>query len=77
MFDGTTIILIALTYVSALFVLAWLGDRMLTVGTSKGRPLIYALSLGDLLQLMDVFWQRRAGRGDRVSISYPSISARF
>ena len=45
MFDGTTIILIALTYVSALFVLAWLGDRMLTVGTSRGRPLIYALSL--------------------------------
>lgn len=45
MFDGTTIILIALAYVSALFVLAWLGDRMLTVGTSRGRPLIYALSL--------------------------------
>lgn len=45
MFDGTTIILIALGYVSALFVLAWLGDRMLTVGTAAGRPLIYALSL--------------------------------
>lgn len=45
MFDGTTIILIALGYVSALFVLAWLGDRMPTVGTAMGRPLIYALSL--------------------------------
>ncbi|MBU2583662.1 MAG: hybrid sensor histidine kinase/response regulator [Alphaproteobacteria bacterium] len=45
MFDGTTIITIALGYVSALFVLAWLGDRMLTVSTTMGRPLIYALSL--------------------------------
>lgn len=45
MFDGTTIIVIALGYVSALFVLAWLGDRMLKVSTSMGRPLIYALSL--------------------------------
>lgn len=44
MFDGTTIILIALGYLSALFVLAWLGDRMLPVG-SGGRPTIYALSL--------------------------------
>ncbi|KUO53894.1 MAG: hybrid sensor histidine kinase/response regulator [Alphaproteobacteria bacterium BRH_c36] len=45
MFDGTTIIIIALGYVSALFVLAWLGDRMLTVSSTMGRPLIYALSL--------------------------------
>lgn len=45
MFTGTTVILIALGYVSALFVLAWLGDRMYSVGPSMGRPLIYALSL--------------------------------
>jgi Na+/proline symporter/signal transduction histidine kinase len=45
MFDGTTIILIALGYVSALFVLAWLGDRTMTVCAARGRPLLYAMSL--------------------------------
>ncbi|MEQ8823536.1 MAG: PAS domain-containing hybrid sensor histidine kinase/response regulator [Filomicrobium sp.] len=45
MLDGTTIILIALGYLSALFVLAWYGDRALTVTSSRGRPMIYALTL--------------------------------
>ncbi len=45
MLDGSTIILIALCYLSALFVLAWYGDRVLGVTTPRGRPLIYALSL--------------------------------
>ncbi len=45
MFDSTTIILFALGYLSALFLLAWFGDRMLAVGAPRGRPLIYALSL--------------------------------
>ena len=44
MFDSSTIILIALGYLSALFVLAWAGDRLLSVSTG-GRPTIYALSL--------------------------------
>ncbi|MCH9806130.1 MAG: hybrid sensor histidine kinase/response regulator [Alphaproteobacteria bacterium] len=45
MFDSTTIILIALGYLSALFLLAWFGDRGLAPGTATGRPIIYALSL--------------------------------
>ena len=46
MFDGWLIIAVALGYVSVLFVIAWLGDRL--VGSAKdgdGRPLTYALSL--------------------------------
>jgi len=46
MFEGSTIIAVALGYVSALFALAWVGDRIIRSreGTG-GRPLIYALSL--------------------------------
>lgn len=46
MFDGWLIIAVALGYVSALFAVAWFGDRL--VGSAKdgdGRPLTYALSL--------------------------------
>lgn len=46
MFEGYTISAVALLYVSALFALAWFGDR--TIRSRKGsggRPLIYALSL--------------------------------
>jgi Na+/proline symporter/signal transduction histidine kinase len=46
MFEGWLIIAVALGYVSALFAVAWLGDRL--VGPAKagdGRPLTYALSL--------------------------------
>jgi Na+/proline symporter/signal transduction histidine kinase/ActR/RegA family two-component response regulator len=45
MFDSTTIILLALSYLSALFILAWIGDRVPSPGVTRGRPLIYALSL--------------------------------
>ncbi len=46
MFDGTTLITIALTYVSALFAIAWMGDRAIRLRQgSSGRPIIYALSI--------------------------------
>ncbi len=46
MFQGWTIIAIALLYVSALFALAWFGDRYVRPQQGwAGRPLIYALSL--------------------------------
>ena len=46
MFDGWLIVAVALGYVSALFALAWTGDRMLRSDKDgQGRPLIYALSL--------------------------------
>lgn len=44
--QGWWIVAVALGYVSALFALAWYGDRfMRNRRTSGGRPLIYALSL--------------------------------
>ena len=46
MIDGWMVALLALLYVSALFGLAWLGDRtFLSRKGGSGRPLIYALSL--------------------------------
>jgi len=46
MFEGSTILVIALGYVSALFALAWAGDRYVRPQQGwGGRPLIYALSL--------------------------------
>jgi Na+/proline symporter/signal transduction histidine kinase len=46
MFHGWSIIAVALGYVSALFALAWIGDRALGRGHQRaGRPVIYALSL--------------------------------
>ncbi len=46
MFEGWLIVAVALGYVSALFALAWTGDRVLSPGRDGlGRPLIYALSL--------------------------------
>ncbi|MEW5965040.1 MAG: PAS domain-containing hybrid sensor histidine kinase/response regulator [Pseudomonadota bacterium] len=46
MFESWSIIAVALVYVSALFAIAWVGDR--TIGLRSGgagRPLVYALSL--------------------------------
>jgi Na+/proline symporter/signal transduction histidine kinase len=47
MIDGWKVALLALTYVGALFALAWIGDRTLRSrkGSSGRPPLIYALSL--------------------------------
>ena len=45
MFEGWLIITVALGYVSALFALAWGGDRFLSGSREGGRPVIYALSL--------------------------------
>lgn len=47
MLDATTIIVIALGYVGGLFVIAWIGDRVLLRSPpgSGGRPLIYSLSI--------------------------------
>ena len=46
MFEGWAIIAVALGYVTALFALAWLGDRyMRSRKRADGRPLIYALSI--------------------------------
>ncbi len=46
MFEGWLIIAVALGYVSALFALAWIGDRfMRSRKGAGGRPLIYALSI--------------------------------
>lgn len=46
MIDGWMVALLALLYVSALFGLAWFGDRtLLSRRGGGGRPLIYALSL--------------------------------
>jgi Na+/proline symporter/signal transduction histidine kinase len=46
MFEGSAIFLIALVYVSALFAIAWAGDRYVKDGIDgPGRPLIYALSI--------------------------------
>ena len=44
--DGWTVAILALGYVGALFVLAWIGDRFVRArAPGQGRPLIYALSL--------------------------------
>lgn len=46
MFDNVTIIVISLTYLSVLFVVAWVGDRYVKPRQGwSGRPLIYPLSL--------------------------------
>lgn len=46
MFEGWSIIAVALAYVSALFALAWFGDRAVRLRSGgDGRPLVYALSL--------------------------------
>ena len=46
MFEGWLIIAVALGYVSALFALAWIGDRfMRSRKGAGGRPFIYALSI--------------------------------
>lgn len=46
MFEGSAIVWIALVYVSALFAIAWAGDRYVKDGIhGPGRPLIYALSI--------------------------------
>lgn len=46
MFEGWLIIAVALSYVSALFALAWIGDRFMRSRKGVGgRPLIYALSI--------------------------------
>jgi len=74
MFDGTTIIIIALGYVSALFVLAWLGDRMLTVSSTMGRPLIYALSLATYCTSWTFFGS--VGLAAGTSTSFPFTSGR-
>lgn len=46
MIEGWGIVLLALGYVSVLFIVAWLGDRLATASKGTGgRPLIYAASL--------------------------------
>ncbi len=46
MFEGWSIIVVALGYVSALFALAWIGDRKTRSRKGGGgRPLIYSLSI--------------------------------
>lgn len=46
MFESWPIVTVALAYVSALFALAWIGDRTIRLRSGgTGRPLIYALSL--------------------------------
>ena len=47
MFEGWSIIAVAVGYVSALFALAWIGDRIMLSrsGQTTGRPVVYALSL--------------------------------
>ena len=46
MFESWSIITVALAYVTALFCLAWIGDRTIRLRSGgAGRPLVYALSL--------------------------------
>jgi Na+/proline symporter/signal transduction histidine kinase len=46
MFESWSIIAVALVYVSALFAIAWVGDRTIRLRSGGvGRPLVYALSL--------------------------------
>ena len=45
MFEGWSVIALALGYVSSLFALAWYADRTFRSQKGGGRPLIYALSL--------------------------------
>lgn len=47
LFTNWFLVLAALSYVGALFAVAWTGDRVVRLRrTSVGRPLIYALSIG-------------------------------
>ncbi len=47
MIDGPTLIGLAFAYVGVLFLIAWIGDRVLTRRRpARGRPVIYALSIG-------------------------------
>lgn len=45
MFESSTLIGIAFAYVAALFLVAWIGDRIAWRRSRGGRPLIYALSI--------------------------------
>ena len=46
MIDGPSLVGLALAYVGALFLIAWIGDRLpATRNVGRGRPLIYALSI--------------------------------
>lgn len=46
MFEGWLIVTVALGYVSALFALAWVGDKLMRSSRrASGRPVVYALSL--------------------------------
>ena len=46
MIEGWIIVALALAYVGGLFVIAWIGDHYVTPERGRGRPLIYALSIG-------------------------------
>ncbi len=47
LFEGGQVVAVALGYVFLLFLLAWVGDRYFRARSdARGRPLIYALSLG-------------------------------
>ena len=46
MINGWSLLALGLAYIGVLFLIAWIGDRLaLSRGTSKGRPLIYSLSI--------------------------------
>ena len=46
MIEGWIIVALALAYVGGLFVIAWIGDHYVTPERGRGRPFIYALSIG-------------------------------